>query len=417
MRILPVSSGKGGVGKTTFALNFALSLAKHKRTVLLDLDTGTSSLRHSLDVPVSRDLHSFLRKGVPLADCLTRLPPAMDPDGVFGNFSFIASPRHFIHDIVNLDSAGRAQLSSAINHLPADYVIIDMKAGLDEHVVDFLPWTNSGILLFTPKMKAATRTAAEMAKAVLLRSMRLFLESPTGREILLARGGPGADAALQKLQEKLPGLESGELATVDDYLIVADLPGHPLAQALRRFLSLFRVYYVLNQFNSVDESFETVVKPFVTHLYRHLSPRVAVHNLGWLVYDERIRDAAESGVPFLVRHHYQTRKPESSGPDLDTRLRDMLGLQRRPATTAPAPSLETKMTGQIDLLRRIYVHNQGRDPETNLDFIVEQSRNFAASSVHEFGVRRFLSQKEFLHLFARLLPPLPGVAPAPETPH
>jgi MinD-like ATPase involved in chromosome partitioning or flagellar assembly len=404
------------VGKTTFSLNFALSLAKNRRTVLLDLDSGTSSLRSCLDVPVSRDLHSALIKGVPLSECLTRLPAAMDPDGVFANFSFIASPRHFVSDIVNMDSRARERLMQAINQLPADYVVIDMKAGLDSNVLDFLPWTNSGILLFTPKMKTATRTAAEMAKAVLLRSLRLFLDSAAGREVLLARGGPGADSALRRMTSKLDDLENGDLATVDDYLLEVESPGHPLGQALHRFLSLYRVYFVLNQFNSVDESFDTVVKPFISYLYNHLSPRVAVHNLGWLVYDERIRESSESGVPFLVRRHYLKKRPARSEPGLDEKLREMFGIAaRRPAMNQPAPTLERKMDGQIELLRKIYICNQGSDPETNLDFIVERAKIYAASSAHEFGVRRFLSSEEFLRRFARLLPERSDAAPVPET--
>ena len=62
-RIIPISSGKGGVGKTTFAINFALALSRHGRTVLVDLDTGTSAIRNAIDVPIGKDLYHFFRKG------------------------------------------------------------------------------------------------------------------------------------------------------------------------------------------------------------------------------------------------------------------------------------------------------------------------------------------------------------------
>src|SRR5438874_180354 len=98
-RIIPISSGKGGVGKTTFAINFSLALSRHGRTVLVDLDTGTSAVRNAIDVPIARDLYHFFRKGEGLNDCVTHLDHRMDPQGVFRNFGFVAGPLHLIDEI------------------------------------------------------------------------------------------------------------------------------------------------------------------------------------------------------------------------------------------------------------------------------------------------------------------------------
>src|SRR5215210_158290 len=80
-RIIPVSSGKGGVGKTTFAINFSLALSRHGKTVLVDLDTGTSAIRNAIDVPIGKDLYHFFRKNEPLNHCVTRLDARMDKEG------------------------------------------------------------------------------------------------------------------------------------------------------------------------------------------------------------------------------------------------------------------------------------------------------------------------------------------------
>src|SRR6266550_5622360 len=173
-RIIPISSGKGGVGKTTFAINFSLALSQHGRTVLVDLDTGTSAIRNAIDVPIAKDLYHFFRKGEPLNHCVTPLDEKLDRHRQFPNFGFVAGPMHLIDEITNFGAGHKAKLIAAINTLDADYVILDMRAGLDSTVIDFLPFSNSGILIFTPHLPAATLAASDIVKAILFRKLRLI---------------------------------------------------------------------------------------------------------------------------------------------------------------------------------------------------------------------------------------------------
>src|SRR6266576_3901580 len=179
-RIIPISSGKGGVGKTTFAINFSLALSRHGRTVLVDLDTGTSAIRNAIDTPIQRDLYHFFRKGEPLGNCVTPLSDKLDPKGEYRNFGFVAGPLHLIEEITNFGPAHKQKLIAAINSLEADHVILDMRAGLDANVIDFLPFSNSGILIFTPHLPSATLSASDIVKAILFRKLRLIFskESP-----------------------------------------------------------------------------------------------------------------------------------------------------------------------------------------------------------------------------------------------
>src|SRR6185503_7062581 len=50
-------------------------------------------------------------------------------------------------------------------------------------------------------------------------------------------------------------------------------------------LDAFRVHYVLNMFNGVEESFNTAVVPMVEALTRNVSGRLNMTHLGWVVQD------------------------------------------------------------------------------------------------------------------------------------
>ena len=401
MRIIPVSSGKGGVGKTTFALNFSLALGRTQRTVLIDLDTGTSSLRNAIHQPVDKDLYHFIRKGATIEECLHPLGPSLDPDRVFTGFQYLPSPKNFIHDIVNFSGPVKDRIIEGINSLRADFVILDLKAGLDSSVLDFLPYTNSGIILFTPKVRAATITAAEMAKAVLLRMLRLLFRT-RGK---VARAFPvfrEVDPALFSLFiDVLEDAYDDEVKNVDDFLsqIAEHLPDPAFLGMLQRIVARYGIYFVLNQFNSVEESADQVIKPFMETLHQTVSTRLQASNLGWVATSEEIQRATEIGIPFLVLRHYDRKARVQQEASLDNRLRDICGLQKRGGGEIGRKETHDAISNHIDLLHKMYLQGGSRDPEMNFAAIADRTRAIADYTIHEFGMKRLHSEAEFAEHF------------------
>jgi flagellar biosynthesis protein FlhG len=405
-RIIPISSGKGGVGKTTFAVNFALSLSRHGRTILVDLDTGTSAIRNAIDVPIEKDLYHFFRKNEPLAQCLTTLDSRLDPDGQFRNFAFVAGPLHLIEEITNFGPAHKQRLMEAISTLPADYVILDMKAGLDSNVIDFLPFSNSGILIFTPHLPSATLAASDIVKAILFRKLRLIFsrESPFFDTV---EGNLDFFRLSNDLIDRVEDVYDASVPNLDAFAqdLAENLGDHPITRTVQKTVDEFRVYYVLNLFNGVEDSFETAVKPFIENLTRNVSSHVNITNLGWVTRSDAIHRANCNRTPALLVRS-DAKKPDRVTKALDDLKARAIGMdppRRRKKTVEFAPEPTDHLTRQLEVLKTMFAQRKDDDFHANFDYIVQRALfTMQNRRTSEFGDTRIHGPEQMLKtLFAK----------------
>ncbi|HPY88074.1 MAG TPA: P-loop NTPase [Spirochaetota bacterium] len=147
-KIIPVASGKGGVGKTFFVTNLSILLAqKGQRVVAVDLDLGGSNLHTMLGI--KNDLygigHYIYDKTLPFDKIIHRTE--------FDNLKFIPGDALFV-GAANIPYFRKKKILSEISKIDADWVILDLGSGSTLNTIDFFLASNCGILVTTPELTA-----------------------------------------------------------------------------------------------------------------------------------------------------------------------------------------------------------------------------------------------------------------------
>ena len=314
-RIIPVASGKGGVGKTTFAVNFALALSRRAPTILVDLDTGTSSVRSTLAVPVQRDLYHFHRKATPLVDCVTRLDAALDPGKRFGNFGFVAGPRHFIEELANPDAEFRRRLSPRSTRCPPTTSWSTCAPASTPTSSTSCPTPTRACWSSRRSMPTATLAASDIVKAILFRTLRLVFRRAR-RSSRLPGISDGHDLVNELLDgtedvydESMPNLDCAAARTC------ATSSGDSRSSTSSPTSSRTSASTTCSTCSTgSQEGYERTLKPFVENVAQNVSARPTLTQLGWVVDDDRIHQANCSGRPILLERR-QARKRVPAEPD------------------------------------------------------------------------------------------------------
>ena len=130
IKVMAVTGGKGGVGKTNVSLNLAISLAKQgKRVLVLDADLGLANVDVLLGLRVDKNLSHVLRGECTLDDILVT-----GPHGVK-----IAPATSGSKSMAELGPTEHAGLIRAFSELRTeiDVLIIDTAAGISDMVMSF----------------------------------------------------------------------------------------------------------------------------------------------------------------------------------------------------------------------------------------------------------------------------------------
>lgn len=148
-RVITVTSGKGGVGKTNTVVNLAIQLKKAgKRVVILDADFGMANIEVMFGAIPKYNLTDMVQKGMPLKSVV-----AEGPMGI----GFVSGGSGVV-DLVDLDKDQLQYLIQRLQELDemADIILIDTGAGIGNTVVEFLTASSEIIVVTTPEPTSIT---------------------------------------------------------------------------------------------------------------------------------------------------------------------------------------------------------------------------------------------------------------------
>lgn len=154
-RVIAVTSGKGGVGKTNLTVNLAIAMAKiGRRVMIIDADLGMANVDVVLGTMSKRHLIHLLQPNVRLEDVLIQGPYGVN----------YISGGSAIERAVDFSPQERKYLMDklAACESMADIVLIDTGAGIGRNVLDFILAADEVILVTTPEPTSLTDAYAVM---------------------------------------------------------------------------------------------------------------------------------------------------------------------------------------------------------------------------------------------------------------
>lgn len=203
MQILPIASGKGGVGKSLLSANLAIALGQAgKKVVLADLDLGASNLHLALGHNVKNNsIGTYLTDKSSFQSIIEATE--------YENVSFIAGDSQ-IPGLTTLKAAQKTKLLRNFHAIDADFLILDLGAGTHQIILDMFLQSPQGILVTAPTVTATL-------------DGYLFLKNSVFRLLNTTfKRGTAGHAYLEQLKQNSDAMKSIYIPKLVDNLFAVD---------------------------------------------------------------------------------------------------------------------------------------------------------------------------------------------------
>jgi len=297
--LIPIASGKGGVGKTNFSVNLSLALAeeahsKGKKVVLMDCDFGLPNADLLLGVTTQFNIHHFLKKK-------TESLAAIVADTKYPGLQFLSGAPDAPLSLANLNYNQRKKFMRHIKSLHAEYVLMDLGASAHHEILDFFSMANSGILVVNPE-PTSTRDAFLFIKNAIFR--KLLREFKDHLDII-------------EFIKKFENPDDMDIVDMDGLIneIGALDEGSTKAKVLKTILETFSPKIVVNRIQNEEEG-QTTMKNMKDEAFRYL--KIKLQYLGSIYHDEKVVRAIKESLPLYVA--YPESKAAKSIMDIKNRL-------------------------------------------------------------------------------------------------
>ncbi len=167
-RVIAVSSGKGGVGKTFFSIHLAERAVRQGLKVLvLDADLGLANVDVMLGLSAKGSVKRVLDGEVPLSDMVLRTRQGFDvlPGG------------SGLYELTSLNAGQQQVMLDEMREAARDYdlVLIDTGAGIGDNVLYFVSAAESSLVVLTPDPTSLTDAYALIKVLSQQRDVRRFM--------------------------------------------------------------------------------------------------------------------------------------------------------------------------------------------------------------------------------------------------
>jgi flagellar biosynthesis protein FlhG len=200
VNLVPIASGKGGVGKSVFAANLGLALARSgKSVVLVDLDLGGSNLHTCLGL---RNRHAGIGSLVWKQE--KTLSNLLLETG-YERLWFVPGDG-LQPGTANLEWFTKRRIIKELVALPADFVLLDLGAGSSYNVVDFFLTASDGIVVITPEITSVLNAYSFLKTAAFRLLFRSFADKSEGRAAVQEFASGNVEAAGPSFMDFARGL-------------------------------------------------------------------------------------------------------------------------------------------------------------------------------------------------------------------